>query len=154
MCLIQYLTKVREDLLPETLPPPWFWLLTALSAAFSIYRFTIIKLPQPLYYTADEMDEMIREIQQWDYARRQPPTITSDKAMIYDDNKDVYLIKEFTEKEGERWFVWTPVNRGAWKVFGIWWVSLLGIFMSVFFVVTLIVVQLSPLRLASEELIA
>ena len=135
--LFEATNKIGEAILPKNLVPTWLWIIIAILAVLLTGRLAKVHIPREEWFSAEEMEDLFDD--SMDSEKGKTPLITGPKVHIYDDKKDVYLIQEVFE-DGEKWFVWSPVRRGAWKFLNLWWFSLLGMMLSCFIFIALITV--------------
>jgi len=131
-------TNPREFLLPAGIPPVWLWVIIAIIAACA-HRYAIPMLPREVWYTKEDMQELLSDLM--DAGLEKGEIISEPKVCIYDDKQDIYMIREVIDQDGEKWSVFSPLNRGAWRVFQIWWLTVVGIHFSCWFVAIVIMVR-------------
>jgi hypothetical protein len=106
-----------HSLLGPNPPPLWVWGLYIPVVIFLALHIADRNQPKDRCYSADEMEDLLPGL----FHPEKGP-IVNPMELYIDSGTDLFIAEaEFSE--GQRWYVFTPVTRGIWKVYNTRWLK-------------------------------
>jgi hypothetical protein len=101
-------------------PPGWLWVPYILMIILCALWFAKRVQPKEKCYLAEEMEAMFPEL----FHPEKGPI--NPMELYFDPTSDLFIAEE-EFSEGQRWYVFTPVTRGIWKVYNTWWLTFVAL---------------------------
>ena len=109
-----------QSILGPNPPPFWAWVPYIIALIYIALHFAKVGQPKERCYSADEMEDIFPEL----FHPEKGPVIPME--LYFDSGTSLYIAQE-EFSEGQRWYVFTPVTRGIWKVYNTRWLTIVAL---------------------------